>query len=70
MKTETTALSALPLTLRADDVARILGISRSSAYSLLRSRGFPVIEVGRRKIIPRDALMVWINRQVGITDEN
>lgn len=54
----------LPLVLRAEDIARVLGISRSSAYELLRRRDFPVLEIGRRKIVPRDHFFAWIDRQL------
>ncbi len=54
----------LPLVLRAEDIARVLGISRSLAYELLRRRDFPVLAIGRRKIVPRDAFCAWIDREI------
>ncbi len=59
-----TTFEALPLALRAEDVASVLGISRSSAYELLRRHDFPVLEIGRRKIVPRDAFRAWLDREV------
>lgn len=38
----------LPLTLCADDVAKVLGISRAGAYTLMHSKGFPVLKEGSK----------------------
>lgn len=35
----------------AEDVARELGISRSNAYNIMRTRGFPSMRVGVKRII-------------------
>ena len=43
----------IPLVLRAEEVAKILGISKSATYGLFR-----------RKVVPRDALIRWIDKQV------
>ena len=37
----------LPLVLDVDDVRRIMGISRTSAYELVRTPGFPAFRSGR-----------------------
>ena len=55
--------SDLPLTLNALDVAEVLGISRAAAYELVRSRGFPHMNVGKRILIPKDAFLEWIREQ-------
>ena len=59
-----TSFEQLPVTLRADDVAAVLGISRANAYNLMRSDGFPTIHIGKRMIVPRDKLIEWIDAQV------
>ena len=56
----------LPLTLTAPEVGEVLGISRASAYELVRSRGFPSIRIGTRIIVPKDKLIAWINEQVEV----
>jgi predicted DNA-binding transcriptional regulator AlpA len=38
-------------TMNADDVARELGISRSLAYAIMKSRGFPSMRIGVKRII-------------------
>lgn len=35
----------------ADDLAHELGISRSNAYNIMRSKGFPAMRVGVKRII-------------------
>ena len=56
----------LPLTLTAPEVGQVLGISRASAYELVRSKGFPSIRIGTRIIVPKDKLIAWINEQVEV----
>ena len=53
--------STLPLYLRAEDIAQLFGISRSSAYALLHAKdGPPVLYIGKRLCVPRDRLLAWI----------
>ena len=59
-----TSFEQLPVTLKADEVAAVLGISRANAYNLMRSEGFPTIHIGKRMIVPRDKLVAWIDAQV------
>ena len=61
---EVTSYDQLPLALKADQVAAVLGISRVGAYNLMRSEGFPTLFIGKRMIVPRDKLIDWMNRQV------
>lgn len=55
----------LPLMLSVPDVAQVLRISRAGAYELARSRDFPSMKVGSRIIIPKDKLLLWIEKQCG-----
>ena len=50
----------LPLTLKADQVAAVLGISRANAYTLLRREDFPTLRIGKRMLVPRDRFIRWI----------
>ena len=45
-----------PLVYSVAEAARLLGISRALAYSLVRQRQLPSIQLGRRLVIPRRAL--------------
>lgn len=64
MKGTYTHYDQLPLALCADDVAQVLGISRANAYTLMRSKGFPVLKMGKRLIVPKDKLLAWIDKQI------
>ena len=56
----------LPLTLTAPEVGEVLGISRASAYELVRSEGFPRMKVGKRILIPRDKFIQWIDENTEV----
>lgn len=60
----------LPLTLNAKDLQQFLGISRSSVYRLLRSPDFPKFQVGRRRLVTRDAFLRWVEQQTVNVDPN
>ena len=42
------------------DLCQVLHISRPTAYTLLRRADFPVLQIGRRRLIPMDGLNRWI----------
>ena len=46
----------LPLMLNANDLEHTLGISRSSAYELIKKEGFPALWIEGRVVVPRDSL--------------
>lgn len=48
-------------TLTIDDVAKILGISRGLAYESARRGDFPVIRLGKRLLVPREAFEGWLS---------
>lgn len=58
-----TSYDQLPLALRAEDVAQILGISRAGAYALFHAEGFPCIRIGKRILVQRDAFLQWVDMQ-------
>ena len=60
MTDEIIAYEQLPLTLKADQVAAVLGISRANAYTLLRREDFPTLRIGKRMLVPRDRFIRWI----------
>ena len=61
-----TSYDQLPLALKADQVAAVLGISRAGAYNLMRSEGFPTLFIGKRMVVPRDRLIDWMDAQVAL----
>ena len=55
----------LPLYLNADTVAKLLGISISSAYELMNEEGFPSVRIGKRLIVPKENLQAWVESLLG-----
>ena len=58
----------LPLTLTAPEVGEVLGISRASAYALVRAKGFPRMKIGTRILVPRDKFLAWIDQQTEVEE--
>ncbi|MGA3220088.1 MAG: helix-turn-helix domain-containing protein [Acidimicrobiales bacterium] len=44
------------------EAAELLGISRGLAYELARSGQLPSLRLGRRLVVPRAALLSWLER--------
>ena len=55
----------LPLFLNAETVAKLLGISPSSAYELMHEKGFPVLKIGNRMVVPKEKFRAWVEQNVG-----
>ena len=55
--------SELPLTLTVEEVAKVLGISRGTAYNLVHREDFPAVKIGRRLIIPREQFCSWVDKE-------
>lgn len=53
----------LPAILTVAQLQQLLGISRPKAYELVNSEGFPVIRIGRAVLVPREALLRWLDEQ-------
>ena len=51
------------LTITVKELAKLMNISLPTAYSLTERAGFPLIRVGRKKLIPLAALQEWLNTQ-------
>ncbi len=56
----------LPLFLNADTVAKVLGISISSAYELMHEKDFPALKVGNRLIVPKDNFKQWVEAKINV----
>ena len=48
------AYDELPLFLNAATVAKVLGVSSSSAYELMHEPDSPVLKIGNRLIVPKE----------------
>lgn len=63
-------MNELPLTLTVQQVAKLLGVSRNTAYRLVRSKKLRSIRVGRQIRIPRSALEDYLNGSGVNTDQS
>ncbi len=54
----------LPLMMSVLDVSAVLGISRAGAYELVKSEGFPAMNIGSRIIVPKEEFILWIRQKV------
>jgi len=51
------------LTLTIKQTAKLLGINQVKMYELARTESFPSIVIGRRIIIPVEALLQWLEKE-------
>lgn len=49
----------LPPILKIDEVAKILRISKDTAYKISKQQGFPKLPVQKPILIPRDKFLKW-----------
>jgi excisionase family DNA binding protein len=54
-----------PITVSVRDAARLLGISKSHAYDLIRQDELPHVRLGRRVVVPYRELEEWVVRHIG-----
>jgi excisionase family DNA binding protein len=50
------------LTISVEEMAKQLGISKPTAYMLTNSEGFPILKIGKRKVVPVQGLQEWIRK--------
>ncbi len=51
------------LTMTVRDMAKLMNISLPTAYELVKTKGFPVIHVGNKILIPIDSFKVWLQKE-------
>jgi len=51
------------LTLTVAEAADLLGVSLPTAYELAHSKGFPTLRIGRKLLISRAGLELWVDRR-------
>ena len=49
------------------ETAQVLGVSRPTVYALIKQPGFPVFQVGGRKLVSVEGLRDWIRSQTEVT---
>ena len=55
----------LPLFRNSELVAKVLGVSPSSAYELMHEPDFPVLRVGSRMVVPKEKFIQWVEEHTG-----
>lgn len=50
----------LPIALTVEDLTKILCLSKNTVYELLRSRRIHALNIGRKYIIPKSALINYL----------
>ena len=55
----------LPLFLNAETVAKVLGVSPSTGYELMHKKGFPVLKIGNRIVVPKEKFIAWVSQNTG-----
>ena len=60
----------IPLFLDANEMVKVLGLSRSSVYEMLRADTFPAIIIGGRKLVRKEKLFAWLDEQEIVPPEN
>lgn len=61
----------IPLFLDANDIVKVLGLSRSNVYEMMRIDTFPALVIGGRKMVRKEKLFAWLeNREGASLDKN
>ena len=53
--------AAQPLAMSVRDAARLAGISRASLYREISTRRLRTVKVGKRRLVPTEALRAWLD---------
>lgn len=55
----------IPLFLDANDIVKVLGLSRSNVYEMMRIESFPALVIGGRKMVRKEKLFAWLENREG-----
>ena len=50
-----------PLLLKAEEIAKMLGLGRTKVYEMMASGELPVVRIGTAVRVPRQRLLDWID---------
>ena len=53
----------IPLFLDAKGLVRLLGVSTTTAYTMLRDPGFPAVKIGRKRLVRKEKLFEWLQER-------
>ena len=51
------------LTLTVAEAAKMMGLDKVKVYALCKTEDFPSLTIGKRILIPREALENWLNNK-------
>ena len=54
----------LPMFINANLLAELFGVSRASAYELMREKHFPSFRIGKRILVSKENLRTWIESRL------
>lgn len=60
----------MPVFFNVSYLADLLNIGKANAYELVHRHDFPVIKIGRKYVIPRDAFYSWVQSQINDQQPN
>ena len=49
------------------ETAQVLGVSRPTVYELIKQPGFPVFQIGGRKLVSVEGLRDWVRNQAEVS---
>ena len=62
---ELRTLDDLPAMLKAEHIMAFMGLSKPTVYELLHRDDFPVIKIGKRRIVYKEAFAAWLDSRTG-----
>ena len=62
-------LPGTKMTLSVSEAAKMIGISKPKVYDLVREEQLPGIHVGKKIVIPKQAVIDWLSRGVNNGEE-
>lgn len=60
-------LAEMGAAVNVEELAQVLKISKTRAYELVKMQGFPTLKLGKRILVPTEALVQWLNANLGRT---
>ena len=54
------------LTYTVGEAAEALGVSKNTMYQIVRTDGFPVIVLGKKRVIPIEAFKRWLEEKASV----
>lgn len=58
------------LTLSIPEAAKVLGVSAPTMYQLVKEKGFPIVVIGKRKLVSAKGLSIWLDEHTGAEEES